>query len=645
MPLVKEKDLWGNPRSPITRNREQFFDTESIISAICTELYPEFHVMKASSDNNGVFLCPYLSSSGIRVGDVVSVSISNGIPVATRHISFGFSPKNIIVCNLEPKDDEKNLDILDKETPWSKDDGEPIGFEPIYIKHKEGEKVFNVNTNGLLLGYSDTTLFATPFSKLKLTRDDAILSSSDINIVSKASNRVSRDIKGKKYVSDTTYKNTADGGIFGVVHKLSGDIYTATQSLGINSITIMGIPLTFANFISLEVILDENLEEYKTSTTFVSHSYVNRKVKIHGNKRATRVVNQYLKGEVGIGDKGEYRSGIATIGEEVYPVVYVRGISKKGDIYEFSAGEKHIVTTEESIIRLGDRKEVSLGHSTIKHQRGEIKQHFPISENDASSLEYYGSTTHMYKGKVFSSIDDRSHNVRINETCIFEEDKESGIPTNYTVISPKIVTSTVDYSVLPSSEYSSDFSPKLFFSSTGETQDILSITPNGRGLMFDSIDKDKKTSLVVSSNYAEVVTSGQMRIKGKTLAVDNELSVFNGVVMLNEGLRAKKIFELETDNIILNAKENFYMKAKIFNATFDTGVISYLDRLVWYATEGEINKESKLQKQGSIIEMLPSSIILSSEQSTLYGKETVVVAAENRATLSSLSTTISGWAG
>lgn len=612
------------------------------MSGICDTIYPDFHAAKIVSPVHGSFFVAYSSSSGIREGDLVAISVNNGVPVAVRTIRFGFTPEKILLLNLDPKKDEHHLSTLKTEdVPWDESDAEQMGLEPVTIKSLPGEKVFNVGLNGIKIGHTLVSLFSSARSKLSLSPDGFSLISKNIRLISQAGSMVSRTDSGKSYMSKTTLRKT-DKGLYGIMHSIDGDIDFAMKSLGISDIKIPGLKGGLSKFISIRIAMDFKMSDYKSKVNLVTHSYKNRKLSIEGNGSDGRNIHSDIKKMIQLeGDLEKYSCGIAKVGGKDRPVTFFEAISINGDTFVFSAGESTIVHTDKTEITLGDTDITELGNKNSRTQGTEILMHFPISTFTAKTSMFYGTKTLLQYGDEVRINYRKINTVKINTRTEYDIDRESGIETREELISPvRVITSTSEVSSFAENENIDNKCEKTI-DMDGESRDRLSIKPDGTGLSYSSKHKGDNASLTVGVHGASIETSNDLMVRSRNSRFNTTLSIFTGKAQFDNGVSALKTFTVDANNIQLLSKGAINIQGEQISILSRLSIgIQYKNAFAIASTYSPIINNKPTQPL--MVLFGSNSLGMQGENMNIQGAQSVSVTAVETASFGAKRTSISG---
>jgi len=628
----------GTEDAPIKKVRAPDFGN---MSGICKKIFPNFHAVKIVSPRHGTFMATYSASSGIREGDLVAINVYNGIPIVTRTLRFGFTPENILLLNLEPSGDEKPLTTLKtNDIEWDESLGEKIGLEPISIKSLIGEKVFNVGLNGIKIGYNLLTLFSSARAKVTIAPELISCLAPNLKFISMAGAIIFKYKDNKGYMSRSTLKKT-ENGLIGVMHYVDGDVMFGLESLNINNIRIPGLKKNISDFISIRLVLDYKLEDYKIKTNVVTHSYQNRKLSIEGNGTLGRNIHSDIKKLLFLnGSLEKYSSGIATVNNKDRPVTYFEGISLKGDAFTFSAGEQTVVKTDETNITLGDTNTISLGEHNTRSQGDRLSLQFPVSLTSAHTSMLYAIKTEIKYGNEITINYGKENRVKINSKTEYDIDTDSAISTKEELISPirSIYSVNEEQIFEQNSNLEKECGKTVFLN--GRCEDTLSLIPDGTGLSYISTKEKKEAKLKIGIGGFDLKTSGNIQIKGWESIFNTGLTVFNGKSQFNQGIVALKEFSISASNVSINSENNINFRGKNISLVADSLGVQYKNSLSISSPYSPV--VNKLPTQPVQIIFEANSVNMQSENMTLQSVQSISVTATKTATFGAQQTTITG---
>jgi hypothetical protein len=612
------------------------------ISGICRELFPSFHAAKIVSPRYGTFMVAYSQSSGIREGDLVAISISNGIPVAVRTLRMGFTPEKILLLNLEPEEGEDPLSTLKSgDIGWDETIGEQIGLEPVAIKAIGGEKVFNVGLNGIKIGHSLLTLFSSARTKCSFAPNLFSIISPSFKFITMAGSIISKYKDGKGYMSRSILQKS-DNSLYGIMHNIEGDIEFGLESLNIKNIRIPGLKEGLSHFISLRLVLDLNLEKYKTKTNTVTHSYKNRELSVDGEGSEGRNIHFEIKKLLFInGILEKYSSGVATVNGKDRPVTFFEGISISGDVFTFSAGEHTVVDTKTRQVTLNEINCIELGQKNVRSQGDELYMQFPVSTKSTKTSMFYGVKTELQYGDEVRLNYRNINSVKINTRTEYDIDKDSGIETKEKLISPvrSIESTNEEQTFTENKDIDKVCEMKLRFS--GKSEDSYSIKPDGTGLSYTSVQEKKNARFKIGIEGLFLHTSGDISIKGTNTTFDSKLTVFSGRAQFNEGITALKNFSVSATDINISAEKSISFIGKNVNfIASEAMAFQYKKSLAIASTYAPI--VNKKPTQSTLLICESNNISMQSETVSIQGAYSVSVTATKTASFGAEQTSISG---
>ena len=614
----------------------------SIEHGICLEVYPELGAMKINHAISGNHILTYNTESGIKVGDMVSILKTNNIPIATRPISFGFTPENALLIDLEPTKKNKPIRTLEKsDIPWGENEAESIAMQQTSLKAENGEKSFLVGLNGVKIGNYLLTMFASARSKISLSKDNIFMLSSNIRLISKAGISMYRYKDKKSYILNTVYRHI-EGEMIGVIHKMEGDIVLAMEAAGLENVQVPGMKKSISSYISVHIILDEDIKKYKTVTNKTKHLFKDRKLTTVGNSSTGRNIHTSLFDELSINSElRDYTCGICEIEGKKLPITYMKCISIDGRVFEFSASTYEKVTQDVSSIVMGKTSTINLEDCIHKSQGSVINQQFPVSENSSSMTEYFGTSTRIQNGDEVNINKRRIDSLCISTSRIYEVDTKSGIETMERVVSPNIVN---NFSVRRDA-YTEDNDLKkkceLSINIKGTHSDSLRLSPYGDGLIFASSKKEKSSIFRIGTKELTISTSGPASISSNIMVFENKTTIFNGKGFFNGGMQASKEFSIRADRISIFAENSISMQSKYLNIEAIKRMgISYRDSMSISSTFSPI--VDKKPTQSTSAHFGSNSISISAENVAISGISNVSYTSANNLFLGGEKTSISG---
>ena len=644
--LVKRKEILHNTDS--TSEKGDYGQKKETIThayGVCVELYPLFNAAKTVSPKYGSIISSYSTEIGVKIGDLVEITIIAGIPSVTGLAKFGFSPKNVIKLNLNPNKDEAPISTLqNEEVPWDESVAEQIGMSPISIVSEMGEKIYNVGLNGIKIGHSMITMFSK-LSKISILENAVIIISKQIKIVTKGFGFIGgiRDKLGFKL--ETIYKEDEDGGLEGVVYEFKGNVSKAMSDIEMTKASIPGQHIDFSKLRLLTLIIDEKLEDYKALFGEVSHQYVNRQLTINNlDDKLDVPINRDFSSVLGNDlSKQKYRAGVVSIKGEERPITYLKAVSLNGDIVEFSAGEANSVYWKRKDVSIKQSKKFDIGKEYIYSQDSSLFSQFPISERSTIMSTTYASHIRVVNGEESVINMGKKKDTLINLSTTFDEDEESNIETVSTFDCKKTIT--LGQEMIVKLEQEKEGVPAVFnFSLNGDSEESISLSTRGAGLVYTSTKKGISAEARIGLSGIVLATPKNISISCKKGTFNSQIVTFKGRAYFTKGLFSNGDFVVKAKNVTMISEQNIFFKGvnisvlsdKIISATFGS-------TLSFVASSPPVVKNKTTT--AAVLYLTQNRALLNGERAVIQASDSMVVVATNALTMGAKHTSISGLQG
>ncbi len=534
--------------------------------AYCSEVYPDFLMAKITSQKLGTRVLPYTPESGIRKGTTVLIQIASGVPRITTKLYFGFRPESIAIMDVDFSKNKRDAIYKNASTPgWSESEGEHYGHMPVIIKHEPGEKIYNVDFQGLKIGYTKVTLFYHPSSRIELYKGHVDIIGINSSTITKAgSKRYVFDNKTKEpgyVVEKTTTKE--DDIYFDALREYRGNVSKAMSDdeLVISAAYPSDASSIIASAIYMMVVLDKDSESHKRDMTTVDHTYKNRKLSIVGSS-GDEMLHKKIKSKTSIPDDFLKTKAItATLSGKDISVTYIKAISVNGDVYEFNSGKKILMSSGDTKKIHGGKKnsEFSFGDVDKYTQRNISSKHYPVSEESINTEEYFGTKIVNNKGDVVQKNYRREINTKIFSKTTYEVDNKSDIETMETKNSP-IIQNQSQY-IHTEYKKAKNVNRPIQNSSVMTDKGTTVRTISDMNSTPFSVVKNKsgnRTEITLTDSGFQLETKNTMMFKSKgSMLIDTPYTTSTGLLSLENGLYVKGDFYLNADNIIMDAKKYF----------------------------------------------------------------------------------------
>lgn len=601
--------------------------------ATCKEVYPDFLMAKIESLEIGTKIIPYLPESGIRANSQVIVTIASDVPRITNKLFFGFEPEKYVMMDLDAfsgGNDSKGFVYNNSSVPpWDEKYGEKLSYQPVVIKHTEGEKVFHVDLGGLKVGFKKVTLFYQPHARIELYKNTVELIGISTVITTKAGSRryVYDDSKKEAgYCAENIYGKDSDGNFTDSVKEYKGNV---SKAMADDKLTISNSPVSdgtsiIHNAVYLMIVLDDNVADYKHECSLVKHVYKNRKLSVSGGGNKDVLLNEDMKTKARVSSSYlKSRACVASLKGVDYPITYIKAITRSGDVFEFNAGKNITFVSGESHSVFAGKSSDSffIGQHSVNIQDNSSMLHFPVRENSAYRHEYMGTTIKEFKGEYIDTFYRKLISNRISSRLIYEVDPKSGISTQEVIMSPNIQLFSKNRV-----EIFDQFDPLLNNiikdekSMNNDNGDHIHMVSNPASSCFrvSQTSGGSRAELDISKDRMSMETVGAITTKSSNILHDCKTLVSEGTLILKDGLHTEGNFIVEADNIVLEAKNYMYVMAKdIIMQSSNNVTMLYANSFI-AASESSITGDE-----------LNSALIMGKGSATIQGTDVSVFAAKN----------------
>ncbi len=569
---------------------------------------------------------PFSQDVGIRKGSAVHVSVGSNVPRVTRCLNFG----NKVACVFDPASTDVNNFFKTVEAT-STGGSEKAVAAPAMISLEDSEKAFVCDFSGIKAGKVHSILFYGPNSRIICEEGKASVLSDEVLIMSLAGSVLFTPPLDKGdigFVSEKIHKLDEEReNAFEIIREYRGDVAAA---MGLDEFTIDGFPgaekLNISSIASLFVILDEDVAKYKRDSKIVSNEYINRELKVpEGSNTAT---NKKLAGRSKM--PTDFFDSYAISGKSGsmdVAIVYLKAISYNGDVYEFNAGERTEIKTENRNIYIGKNSDINFGEYEKLFQNDYSSIQYPASEGTIIRTENYAQIITDIKGEQIKNSYKEVKEKKINTRTEYEIDTASGIETKEVRESP--VTETVSQTTSLRMEKHKDATSSEVHSNEHFTNgdDKMSIIRNPKSssalIMSVSNGQNNDNFNFGNSGLSVSVKDGNIMMETKALNVKSKQSVFSGKTLFSDGIFVKGDFVIEAKNIFMRASAAFFVDCENFIVDSKHEVyIQYDDYFFISSTREEVDSENK-PRHNSYIYLNPFDIYLDGETTQMHAAKSV----------------------
>jgi len=643
--LPSDKDV-AVPSTPISDSI-----SPAAVLGVCSEVYPDLCIARVKSQAlEEERLFPYHPDCPVIPGITVVISIASNVPRITSVISYGADADKVMIMDPDGKgpDDSPFLYVYDEEVPWSEDEAEHIGASPVIIKHEPGEKVYHVNFAGLKIGHESVHLFYKPQARIELSKDLVSIKAVEFIAYSKGGSiRIDKpDGDGSGMIASSVHDVEADEA-FEYIHDLKGDISSilSTKKIEIDMSTAPGNVPAVNDMVMLTIILDKDVADYEEQPSLVTHTYQNRELDINnqGTGSGKEIHKDLLSKSESSPESINSRAILCKVHDIDFPITYMKAVTRSGDIYEFTAGEKTSVSSEVSDLVFGKYSGFIFGDYDMSIQDNMKTSHFPTKENTSSFYEFFGTSIRNMKGKSKDTYFQENYVTCINTLTEHEIDTFSGISTRDIKISPiysaKFQHATLEYDIVQDSGRTDVGTTSVVRKDNDETRMDMSVGANAFSVI--SSDQEKDSSLRVGSNGAEFKTPASIVMDSKVALYKSDFNQFEGKSIFEDGIHVEGDFIIDAENIFLLAKENIFLQSKVvYTEAKESFIVNYSSNFQVYSSEVVIQDNKTLLNAG--IFMQQTQAHFQGERTNVYGQDTITLSAVKFATLASEKTTIAG---
>lgn len=632
----------GNSQDLIGKSSVQTRDLGNTIG-YCTKVYPELLMAEVESPAIGKRILPYTPESGIRKGSTVLITVASNIPRITDKIYFGYSPEKTVILDIDAgrAGAEKKFIYKNTTSPdWDKDkDGEHVAHHPAIVKHEPGEKVYNVDFAGLKIGFTKVSLFYHPQARIELFKHTVEMIAISTSMISKAG--VKRFIfdEATREAGYSVEKNTdkKNGEYFDTLREYRGNVKKALSDddVEIHGYTPDDAEKIVNDAVLLTIVLDYTHEKYERPVSSVSHEYKNRELKVIGGDSDDTRLHSKLKGKAKIGASFEKSRAIfAKVAGEDFPVVYLKAVSKTGDVYEFNAGSNIRVSMGDTYsLNAGEKSDsYFIGNKNDYIQEGVNLSHYPVSEKASSKYEYFGTNIVDYKGDVISSHHRKLIEKKIFTHTEYEVDKKANIETLQKIISPVIVetiqTRNTSFKKIDNSIGNEPSDRKVIIDNNRKT-DIIS-DAGGSPFVVLHTNKAHSSELALRSKTISMTTPDQIILKSKLSLNESNSILMNGRFMLDGEMSVIGNLFITADNIVFNAKDYFVVAAEssIFQIEKSIG-FTFAESLYMQNTGTSVGDDKDHIK--SAFSISETSLTAQADSVNIYASKDLIAVANKRA--------------
>jgi len=582
-------------------------------------------------DNAKVFYTP---ESGVREGGAAIVQVSHGVPIITRALDTGTKNKALI----DPLSEFFNGEFYRLKEPTASDSGDyqSLVHESSGVVHDDSEKVFACDFSGLKAGLISSVMFYEANSKFISTYGQATVAADSISLVSYGgllgfTEPSGGEKSGYVGMSSVDIDEEDDQVVIENTVEYRGNVSKALSDASIEIQGITGNPKSsIYDSVYALIVFGDDIDDFKVETKSASHTYIHRELKVIGGGGSDeRVVHNRLAAEAGINDDSmNYRCIVARVGGEVTPIVYMKYITRNGDVYEFNAGEKILFSEEEKSINVKEKTVIELGFTRTLFQTDHFFNQYPTSESTSFYTEIYGTKIDELKGDHYVHEYRYLNNLYINSSTIYEIDESSSIKTFEYVDSP--IKSTANSILFEEFTGNSDIGVSkpvksaIYSDDSGNTAEESVMVGSGTEFMY-SATNGKYTSIVYNGSSGFVsINDGYDVIQSKILTVDSDFSYFSGTTSMNSLIVDGDIY-VSAKNIVFRAKESLYIGGRFVSGESDMFSFTFNDNFVVSYSGVDIETD----KQSPILFMSSDTAYIAAEQAVVYGGDTIYGFADN----------------
>ncbi len=572
---------------------------------------------------------PYYPDCGIRVGAAVEVSVASNIPRISRVIDFGCENT---AC-LDPLGEEKEGDFFSTKDSESYSPGyEKANGAASSIIHKDSEKVLAADFSGFKAAIDHSIMFYEANARVMCADGIAAMYSNNIVLFSESGSLVFDEPEPGETIGvhvQTVFEIEGKGNdreAFEIFKEYKGNVRSGLKEDNITIPKFPGSIITVSDLVYLMVIIDVDVSKYEQSVSEVTHSYIKRKLEIQGGKSTDVLLNSAFSGKDGLNLTEEDMKSRAIVAKKDsvdVAVVYVKGVSRTGDVYEFSAGEACSVHSEPKNISIKERKDFMMSDYTQSFQGNYSRVQFPIMEDSVIRKEDFGTNIVEIKGIANHNFYKETIFKKINTTTIYEVLPDTDIETMEFKSSPIIVTDTNNMNIIVKKHSDID---KNVMATTNLTNDgvstVLVLDAENESKVQIVTNKGAENSVLYIGNKGFITeTKGVSVHRAKTLYIESGNNVMRGMLTLLDGINIMGDFFINAENIFMIAKSQFGIIGENVYIDGKKSITAvYKDYFIISSDNEEINSEGE-PRMASMLWMNKFNTYIQSDGTQIYGKE------------------------
>ena len=589
---------------------------------------------------------PYSPESGVREGGACLIGVFQNVPRIIGALNFG----NEEMVSLDPTGGDTGEDFIKVTEATQTGDYEKATGGPIGVRHKDGEKVLACDFSGIRAGIDHSIIFYEANSKVICTDGVATVAADNVINFSKGGQMsIECPEEGSSGSSATgaplgissthTFELNDDHDEFTpIIVEYKGDVEKAMSN---DEVTIGKLPsgdgISVSKFVYLFMILNSDVDKFSRNVSTVSHEYVNRKLSVDGGRGEDLTVNEKFKGVAGLSDDDLESFAIkGTIGGDDVAVVYLKGITIDGDIYEFNSGKSiRMHNSDKKSIELGYSKTYNAGRAEHYFQDNVRTIQHPISEDTLIYKEIFGLYINEIKGDTYNHSYRGIVNTLINTETIYEVDPSSDIETFDYVDSPVAVRKFTTFNEMFEENNDLSLDPyKLSFFNTNEKQITFSMNPASNFEYSCNTSNGNNSSVFMygSGGFVYEAKNGFTNMISRFFHEKSDFNVFEGPSSFEEIIVDGNMFVTAT-NIILNAEDYIVHDANSFFGAYEESMYASYKKFFYVASEADtIIDSSGRAKEKPMLYMSDSVSYLSGDTTVVYGGDAAYAfAVENAA--------------
>jgi hypothetical protein len=404
-----------------------------------------------------------------------------------------------------------------------------------------------------------------------------------------------------------------------IVREYVGDV---ERTMGEEGIVITNLPASDGFSVGtarylLIVLGEEEDDEYLREVSTVTHDYSNRKLSVSGDSSKFVYNEKFLKTSGLELDDVKKSTLVASINGNDVPIVYLKGVSYKGEVYEWTAKSNTKITVGRvKDIKLDISRQFDADLCEYYFQDTHRTVEYPISESTVIYSEIFSKIIKEIKGDVIRTYYRRIIDKKIFSFTEYEIDKKSDISTMQYVKSPfsynfhiqkfqtfdKDSDSSKNPLKLTSFSSGDKFITELFDPSS-EAEHMLSI--RGRG---------GKASFIRGSHISISELNGPVLIEGTMFIANTKLNVLSGRTTIGE---------LSVDGNLFVSAENIILSAEKSISEICDNRSSTVKGMCYFSSEDSIIMSVSKDNDSSTLYLSDELGLLISKTAIMYGEDTI----------------------